>query len=357
LLKIEGNAAAGFMIQSLQEYSPVDVEQLMKNQFCSPVLQILLEVVQDAKAKDVLIKKLALHGFVNKSKDKFASRVLEKAFSLCGNNTFREIIEQQITPNIQTLAEHHIANFVLQAALSNLRHQDQIIQCVESLSPHFQSLMSQNRAGVIWKLTESCIKFEAHDAQKLLVSSLTKSYSGDSLMKSLLSIQYEKIDHAKCMIAQNLLQFKAHNVQICKDFTSLEVDFLLALSRNPAGSHVVEAFLKNSDVADKTKNRFIDTFTGKFAGLASTPHGSRCVEAFFDVSSLTRKKVIVEEINSVYQKLKGSAFGRAVLSKLSVDTWKRSNKEWEERLGKKNRTREVFADILQDQQAKKKHKQ
>jgi hypothetical protein len=63
--------------------------------------------------------------------------------------------------------------------------------------------------------------------------------------------------------------------------------------------------------------------SSKATQIGQSPQGSRCLETCFEKASWTRKQAIAAE-----NALKGTAFGRAVLSKLQINLFKRDAKQW-----------------------------
>ena len=56
-------------------------------------------------------------------------------------------------------AEHSAANFVIQHLISNTPSEELGREIIQELSPAFESLLFQNRAGVVAKLSDLCLKF------------------------------------------------------------------------------------------------------------------------------------------------------------------------------------------------------
>jgi hypothetical protein len=58
----------------------------------------------------------------------------------------------------------------------------------------------------------------------------------------------------------------------------LDDEALFKLAKSPSGSFVLQTFLQNKTIAEKTKNKILDKLKGKFAQIGQSPQGSRCLE-------------------------------------------------------------------------------
>jgi nucleolar protein 9 len=328
-----------YLMKSLSAFSPSDVSSICCDMYGSPLLQVLIEAVVEHQEADGLMRKLSGE-FSRISFDKFGSRVAEHVLKHSGNSVIREILEKEVLPNIRRFVEHQNANFVLQTALGNLRHVEHANLCVTAIAELDRGMVSSRRAGVLWKLAEACVNLQSVDAQKAFVTTFVGK-SEDYIRKLI-----ETNNHVNLMLAQSLLQFTSHNLQLVKDFSGLDDEALFKLAKSPSGSFVLQTFLQNKTIAEKTKNKILDKLKGKFAQIGQSPQGSRCLETCFEKASLTRKQAIAAELTSAENALKGTAFGRAVLSKLQIDLFKRDAKQWAEAQSKQGKAKALFSDIV-----------
>ena len=76
---------------------------------------------------------------------------------------------------LKSLAEHHVANFVVQHLIGNCKSESVMTQILEELSPFFESFLFQNRSGVVAKLLETTSRFKSLQKSVVEVCFLGKS--------------------------------------------------------------------------------------------------------------------------------------------------------------------------------------
>lgn len=74
---------------------------------------------------------------------------------------------------------------------------------------------------------------------------------------------------------------------------------------------------------------------GYYQNLALSQYGSRALEQIFGVASMEQKTRIMAELADKSSLLNGTGYGRLVVAKLDVPTFKLSQKKWEQMWNKK----------------------
>jgi nucleolar protein 9 len=82
--------------------------------------------------------------------------------------------------------------------------------------------------------------------------------------------------------------------------------------------------------------------------LACTKHGSRSLDAIWDVTNLKQKILIMDELSPKEPILNSDQYGSILSSKYCLSLYKHRQDEWKDLQGKEFRKRKLFANIIQD---------
>jgi nucleolar protein 9 len=85
-------------------------------------------------------------------------------------DNFKKLYDNFFKNKLMDFAEHSVANFVIQHLISNTPSEELGMEIVQELSPAFESLLFQNRAGVVAKLSDLCLKFPSLQSPFMEVS-------------------------------------------------------------------------------------------------------------------------------------------------------------------------------------------
>ena len=80
--------------------------------------------------------------------------------------------------------------------------------------------------------------------------------------------------------------------------------------------------------------------------MACSKHGSRALEALYAASSLKSQMKIMEELSSREAVVTATDCGKIIANKWSLDLFRRRRNDWKQLQSRKERTKEMFANIL-----------
>nr|XP_016505594.1 PREDICTED: pumilio homolog 23-like [Nicotiana tabacum] len=114
------------------------------------------------------------------------------------------------------------------------------------------------------------------------------------------------------LVLQELIQIYVTSI------TSLEEHHVLAASKDPSGSRVIESF-RNSNISAKQKWKLVAKLRGHFGELSVHPFGSFTVEKCFTASNLSLRETILSEMLPLQSELSKTKQGPYLLRKLDID--------------------------------------
>lgn len=85
---------------------------------------------------------------------------------------------------------------------------------------------------------------------------------------------------------------------------------------------------------------------GSYVAMACSKHGSRALESLYAVSSLKNQMKIMEELASKEGLVTGTEVGRIIANKYALDLFNHRRNEWKQMQTRKERTKDMFADII-----------
>lgn len=80
--------------------------------------------------------------------------------------------------------------------------------------------------------------------------------------------------------------------------------------------------------------------------LACTKHGSRSLDAIWDVANLKQKILVMDELSAKEPILNNNQYGSILASKYCLSLYKHRQNEWKDLQGKEFRKKKLFADII-----------
>ncbi|XP_070015657.1 pumilio homolog 23-like [Nicotiana sylvestris] len=158
-----------------------------------------------------------------------------------------------------------------------------------------------------------------------------------------------EIGNTNCLILlagneQELLHLIRELIQIyVTSITSLEEHHVLAASKDPSGSRVIESF-RNSNISAKQKWKLVAKLRGHFGELSVHPFGSFTVEKCFTASNLSLRETILSEMLPLQSELSKTKQGPYLLRKLDIDGYARQPDQWKSRqASQQSALKEFFA--------------
>ncbi|KAH9629963.1 hypothetical protein HF086_017478 [Spodoptera exigua] len=221
-------------------------------------------------------------------------KMLEAALFVSKKKTYTQIYARCFINRLGQLASMPMLNYTVQRLIDNCEVKEEFEPMFDELSDRMGALLACGNTGVLVALAKACLRLKAKQAQYL--NRPAKAVSG-------------------------LLE--------------LTGDQLMIILCDAKGCHVADAFCKGQFVGVKARDKLIWRLKGYYQKLALSQYGSRAFEQIFQVASLEQKIKIMTELSDKSNLLNSTQYGRLVASKLEVDTFKLSQKKWEETWKKK----------------------
>lgn len=80
--------------------------------------------------------------------------------------------------------------------------------------------------------------------------------------------------------------------------------------------------------------------------MVTSKFGSRCFDAIWGIANLKQRTQIMQELSYKDGSWTSNEFGRIIAGKVNVQLYKRNQEEWKQFIGKEDKTKNLFADII-----------
>eukprot|EP00644_Phytophthora_capsici_P016042 jgi/Phyca11/548231/estExt2_Genewise1Plus.C_PHYCAscaffold_280097 len=359
----------------LSESSMHELQNLLYDQNSGPLIASALKLAPSNSRR-----KLAKHilqwededtcesGFYDLAADAVTSHVLEALFESASDKFFRKVFERCIRGKMLQLAEHNIANYVVQNVIKIVRTEEMALQVLEELEASMWTLLSMGRPGVVWRVVEMCVKFKLRQKEVFdaLVNAVTKQESKKpeavrkNFVASLLNVQLStsatsakvQLNVVGAKIIEQLQKFEAgeYLTPLYKGILSFNSVQLMALAKDSTGSRcVVEPIWESKDPSTAwVRDELYQRFVGKFGTLAMDRLGAFSVMKCYEDLPLDKKEAVVHELLAVENQLSGSHFSQLVMSTCQLFEYKQSREKWEALYTKQEKIADLFKDVLED---------
>ncbi|KAI8615692.1 armadillo-type protein [Chytriomyces sp. MP71] len=357
------------VLENLKEY---EIRSFCAHAVANPVLQILVAIKPagqelinsiievDADNNYAFMDSLIL--------DTVGSHLCEKILANASPVAFHNLYTRHFKGKLVQLCSHHSANFVVQHLIANTRNGVQLRVLLEEIlgedGTGMEKLFFRNRAGVVTKILEACVKHGA--CQKPVLESFVSAFHADApakqklLMKLVLHQQtYEDheasprkdFDYHGAIMVEHLLLFSEEHAKLLVDsFMSVPSTETYSWLTNPLGSRIYEKVLRSASTPLKAKKKLLHSLHPNYATLAADKYGSYVVDACWSVADMEAKERIAEELSHSRAMLEASFTGKFILKNCRIDAFKREGREaWVEKVSGVDRKREMFkefADIV-----------
>ncbi|KAI8589602.1 armadillo-type protein [Geranomyces variabilis] len=288
------------------------------------------------------------------------SHLMEKLLAAAPPHLFHQLYVTYFRTRLLELCHHPVANFVVQHLIVNTRNATQLEVLLDELLPSFDALLWRNRAGVVVKIAETCVKHQA--CQKEVIKSICTAFRVTTvdqrrkLVSLVLSMQPIERYHIQTapnlhgsLLLQHLLQFDEENNKVVIDsFMALTPDESQLWAVDAVASRVIEQFLLSNSVSIKAKRKAVRGWLGRFSAIATERFGSHVVDKAWAVADIALKEKIAEDLLASYSKLSNDYFGKYVLRNCKIDSFKRRREEWVEKEMGIERKKDMFKEFLSD---------
>ncbi|CAH0717576.1 unnamed protein product, partial [Brenthis ino] len=274
-------------------------------------------------------------------KSESAVRLLEAALFVSKKKTYTQIYARCFINRLGQLATMPMLNFTVQRLIDNCQVKEEFEPMFEELSNKYNALLACGNTGVLVALAKACLRMKSKQMQ--FIQNLEKAFKcdeGDN--QKLLPVQCLKmlplgtkdgkdyfINVHGSVVLQTILDFQrpAKAVNGLLELTSEELVYIFS---DPKGCHVADAFCKGQFVGVKARDKLIWKLKGYYQKLALSQHGSRAFEQIFEAATIEQKVKIMTELSDKSNLLNSTNYGRLIATKLDVNTFKLSQKNWEQ---------------------------
>ncbi|TDH69321.1 hypothetical protein CCR75_002566 [Bremia lactucae] len=368
------------LLTVLIESSTHELQNLVYNQNSGPLIASALKLAPHKSQKKLMKRILQWDdkdscesGFYQLAADAVTSHLLESLFESASDKFFTKVYERCMRGKLLQLAEHNIANYVVQDTIKLVRTEAGALKVLEELETVLWTLLSMGRPGVIWRVVEMCVKFKVHQKEvfNALVSAVAKQESKKpetvrkNLVASLLNVQLStSATSAKvqlnCMgakIIEQLQQFEAgeYLAPLYEGILAFNSVQLMALAKDSTGSRcLVEPIWESKELSTAwVREQLYERFVGKFGTLAMDRLGAFSVIKCYETVPLDKKEAIVRELLAVETQLSGSHFSQLVMNTCHLFEYKRSREKWEAIYTKQQKIADLFKDVVEADECSK----
>ncbi|KAG7386973.1 Nucleolar protein 9 [Phytophthora boehmeriae] len=378
------------LLNVLIEGSTHELQNLLYDQNSGPLIASALKLAPSKRRRKLAERILQWDdkdkcesGFFDLAADAVTSHLLEALFESANNKLFTKVFERCVRGKMLQLAEHNIANYVVQHVIVRVNTEALALEVLEELETSLWMLLTMGRPGVIWRVVEMCVKFTLHQKEVFnsLVTAVAKQESKKpeavrkNFVASLLNVQLStsatsakvQLNVMGAKIIEQLQKFEPgeYLTPLFKGILAFNSVQLMALAKDSTGSRcVVEPIWESKEPSTEwVRQELYERFVGKFGALAMDRLGAFTVMKCYEDLPLEKKVVVVEELLAVETQLSGSHFSQLVMNTCNLFEYKQSREKWEAHYTKQQKIADLFKDVVegdeklgQSTKADKKHK-
>ncbi|KAL7298444.1 hypothetical protein TKK_0008232 [Trichogramma kaykai] len=292
-------------------------------------------------------------------------RVLEAILAVSNPKDHEKIYKNYFENHLGVLSIKQGANFSVQRLIEYCTSKEIFEKIFDEIVEHFNSILSKSYTGVFAALAKGCWKLQAK--QGPFINALMKLLDCDQpkerenlivplLMRFSKFEKYSSLsEDAKSKLPMNLhgslciqsmLEFNKP-IKIVNSLLAMDSTELCRILEHPKGSRIMDSFMDSQFIGGKSREQLAKHLRGTWAQLARSTHGSRCLEKVWASAKPPQKLIIMTELAEVGELLRSTPVGKIISHKLNVPLFARNKKEWEEFAGKEEKTKTLFADIIQ----------
>ncbi|GLV36333.1 uncharacterized protein CBL_08827 [Carabus blaptoides fortunei] len=343
--------SSGMLQILLKSLKKIDLKLLKKVQ--KKLLEESFSVVSEADAEE---KKLP-----DVFQCKPATMLLEMAITVATEKTYTQIYAKCFVGNLVPLAKMRECNFTVQKLLNACMDKTEFEQMFDELASSFEDILVCGHSGVILAIGQTCKRLSAKQGNFIqsLMNALHCSQPVDrqnafvSCVMRL--VPYERLETVQqqhyfvnlhgSFILQVMLEFNKP-IKIINSILNMEGNDLKNLFCDSKGSHIMDSYMKSQYVGEKSREKLIRKMQGTYQELAVSKYGSRSLEAILNVAQGKQKMQIMDELSYKDASWTSAEFGRIIAGKINIQLYKRNKDEWKTFIGKSEKTKNMFADII-----------
>lgn len=300
-------------------------------------------------------------------------RLLEACLSVGNPKSFNDIYEKYFSGNLKQLSLTQNTNFGVQKLFDHCTVKEKFEQIFEEIHVHFSEIFQKGFTGILVSVANACLRLqvkqgafvtellktlhcEVNEKQHLIVTCVVSLKTFDQLE----NLKDKKEDDSKSLtslhgslIVQAILNFNKP-IKMVNSLLETDVEDLVRLFEDPKGSRIVDAYMDSKYIGEKSREKLGKKLKGHWSRLARSTHGSRCLDRIWRSANTNQKTLIMEELATAGESLRSTKSGQIMLKKLNVSLYARNKKDWMETLGKEEKTKALFANIIGNTVKKKK---
>ncbi|XP_076389836.1 nucleolar protein 9 [Megachile rotundata] len=299
-----------------------------------------------------------------------STRLLEVCVAVAEPKSLYKIYEDYFRGKLKALSIAHNTNFSVQRLMDHCAVKEDFENIFEEVSACFPEILKSGYTGVLVSAGNACLRLRTK--QGAFVTELLKALGCETNEKqrdivtclaSLKSLEQleslRKADNSHpviclhgSLIIQAILKFNKP-IKIVNSLLEMNEEELVRILEDPKGSRIVDAFMDSEYIGEKSREKFAKKFRGYWAQMASSTHGSRCLDKMWQWARINQRTLIMEELAAVGESLRSTKSGQIISNKLNVPLFARNKKDWMETLGKEEKTKALFASIIGESKKKK----
>ncbi|KAF3776392.1 Pumilio-like protein 23 [Nymphaea thermarum] len=367
------------LIGGILEYARDNIADLQVSSYSSLVLQTMLKLLagddqelfnvipillgcnHSSAAKDEeYLETAKVHEILVLLKDTAFSHLMEVILEVAPDTLYNEIFLRVFRGSLFEISSHNCSNFVSQALLSSVGHEDQVSLIWEELGSHFEDLFKMRKSGVVASLLAACRRLHTHEKQcsrALVGAVLSESESPSCIVPRIIFLEnYFSSEEMTRWSWPRGMKISKYIQPFVSSMLALEADLVLQIAKDASGGHILESFI-SSNVSMKRKYKLIaKRLEGHFGELALLSSGSYTVEKCFTCGSLSLKELIVSELSSVQIALSRTKHGPHLLKKLDVPRFANRPEQWRSMQASRQSAQKEFSELFASEEVMRPNK-
>ncbi|KAK9305037.1 hypothetical protein QLX08_003737 [Tetragonisca angustula] len=304
-----------------------------------------------------------------------STRLLEACLSVASPRCFFAIYEDYFSHNLKQLSLMRSTNFSVQRLFDHCNVKEHFEQLFEEIHSYFFDILDKGHTGVLVSVANACLRLQtkqgafvtellnvldcgANEKQHRILTcviSLKKSENCETSEGKMGNDSRCLISLHGSLIVQAILKFNKP-IKIVNSLLETDVEKVAQIFEDPKGSRIVDAFMDSKYIGEKSREKLAKKLKGYWSQLAKSTHGSRSLDRIWAWASMNHKMLIMEELTEVGESLRSTMSGQIMSKKLNVPLFARNRNDWKEGLGKEEKTKALFANIIGDTTKKEKKK-
>lgn len=300
-----------------------------------------------------------------------STRLLEACLSVASPKSLHTIYKEYFSGNLKRLSLMRSTNFSVQRLFDHCTVKEHFEELFEEIHTHFTEFLDKGHTGVLVSVVNACLRLQTK--QGAFVTDLLKVLGCEAsdrqhrIVACIISLRtFEHWENSEgkeendlkrsinlhgSLIVQDILRFNKP-IKMVNSLLETDVEELARIFEDPKGSRIVDAFMDSKYIGEKSREKLAKKLKGYWAQLARSTHGSRSLDRIWEWARISQRTLIMEELAAVGESLRSTKSGQIMYNKLNVSLFARNKKDWIEALGKEEKTRALFVNIIGDKAKK-----